>query len=191
MLDGLRLAEEGRRAGRTNSPDFFRSIGGFLGRRSSCSVSSSLSEGEDVRDGYVCALARSKWADGSVADLECEIFRASFDNGLSDLSVLVGSSDPSSLRPYTTLARLISSAFLSGEPSLRCSIRLTAVCSSARYCSFLSRPLTSACFSSSLEFCAESGGDMMAPVGMTRLLRGGGDCLKPLIFNTSSSLPSL
>lgn len=42
MLDGRRLAEEGRRAGRTSSPDFLRTIRGLH------DISSSLSSGELV-----------------------------------------------------------------------------------------------------------------------------------------------
>lgn len=62
------------------------------------------------------------------------------------------------------LAFPISSAFLCGELSLCCSIILMAACSSARLSN--SRPRDSFVSSSSLEFCAESGGEMTAPAGI-------------------------
>lgn len=68
MLDGRRRAVAGRRAGRTSSPDFFRTIMG-LGE-----VSTSLSSGE-----LVSASSWRKDAAGiaeSVDDREWEIFRA-------------------------------------------------------------------------------------------------------------------
>lgn len=81
MLDGRRRA--GRRAGRTSSPDFFRTMGGLL------DISSSLSSGELVR-----ASSRFVSIAVSVDDRECEIFLADLDRrrwlGLgSRLSVIV------------------------------------------------------------------------------------------------------
>ena len=70
-----------------------------------------------------------------------------------------------------------SPSFRSGEPSRRCSMALTAACSSEKSSSLLDLPLDYSS-SSSLEFCVESGGEMTAPVGIRLLFTGGGDCLK-------------
>jgi len=69
MLEYLRL-DEGRRAGLTNSPDFFLTSGGLTLRPSSDSSSSLSSDGDSVmiRSGMMMAF--------SVDDLECEILRA-------------------------------------------------------------------------------------------------------------------
>lgn len=68
ILDGRRRADAGRRAGRTNSPDFFLTIGGFGDE------SPSLSSGELVNASSFCKI------DDSVAEREWEILRASFDS---------------------------------------------------------------------------------------------------------------
>jgi hypothetical protein len=73
------------------------------------------------------------------------------------------------------LAFVMSSDVLFGELSLRCSIILIAACSSARFSN--SRPLSAFVSSSSLEFCAESGGEMTACAGsLVSSVMGGGDC---------------
>jgi hypothetical protein len=62
-----------------------------------------------------------------------------------------------------------------GELPRRCSIILMAACSSAKFsnCRLL-EPFAS---SSSLEFCAESGGEITAPAGIcVSSVTGGGDC---------------
>ena len=59
MLDGRRRDEEGRRAGRTSSPDFLRTIGGLD------DISASLSSGE-----LVSADSRAKSMAVSVDDRE-------------------------------------------------------------------------------------------------------------------------
>jgi hypothetical protein len=50
MLEGRRLADEGRSAGLTSSPDFFLSIGGFLLDRSGSSSSVIESSSDPVRE---------------------------------------------------------------------------------------------------------------------------------------------
>lgn len=81
MLEGRRLDDEGRRAGLTNSPDFFRSIGGFRRERSGSSSLASSSDG--VSDG---SCLRSMKSDESVLDRVWEILRAICDGDCSTLS---------------------------------------------------------------------------------------------------------
>jgi hypothetical protein len=77
MLEYRRL-EDGRSAGFTNSPDFFRTSDGF----ESCS-SSSLSSDPWVGDSK--CVCRGMMIAVSVDDRECEIFRASALNAVGDV----------------------------------------------------------------------------------------------------------
>lgn len=79
MLEGRRR-EAGRRAGLTSSPDFFRTMGGRL---VGPSLSSSSSESclEDAGEVIRICVGDSNMMLESVLDRECEILRASLDNG--------------------------------------------------------------------------------------------------------------
>src|SRR4051812_38025040 len=106
----------------------------------------------------------------SVEDLEWAIFLASRDNGRR------GASDEDRLSSGGTKRSntfLVSSSVRVGEPDFRCSIILIAACSSARFSKDL--PLRLVLSSSSLELWADSGGEMVAPVGINEFVTGGGD----------------
>jgi hypothetical protein len=77
MLEYLRL-DDGRKAGLTNSPDFFRTSDGLLSIPSSSSLSSDDCVGEsNLGRGITMAV--------SVDDRECEILRASADRAVGDV----------------------------------------------------------------------------------------------------------
>lgn len=98
----------------------------------------------------------------SVDDLECDIFLASVVRLFGEVTWVVGSEE---LRTVN----------LAGEESRCRLIDLTAFCKSFHVLSTsLFLDLRSFCSSPS-EFSEESGGEIIAPVGMTRLLTGGGD----------------
>lgn len=157
--------EEGRRAGRTSSPDFFRTIGGLgMGSSPSLSSESCIEESE-------MALATS-----IVEDRECEILRASWDSALTrpfcrsnDLNdeASVASTETSGLIDVVGCCRV-------GDPDRFCSMILTAASSSCKFFSCRTRPLF-APSSSSLELEVDSGGEMTIPAGMMLLVCGGGD----------------
>lgn len=169
ILDG-RLRDDARSAGRTSSPDFFRTIDG----RESCSPSSTSSSSSDsglnLTGEVVPDDAGSKLMLLSVVDRECEILRASRDRGgresLAETVPVLGGA----MAPFIGL---FSSSRL-GEPDFLCCMPLIANCRAFTLSASkpLDRPRTS---SSSLELCAESGGDMVIPAGIRELLCGGGD----------------
>lgn len=157
MLEYL-LLDEGRRAGLTSSPDFFLTRGGLRNPPSSSSLSSDpeVAFADSVKLGLETTIAVS------VDDLECEIFLASAVNMFGEVTWVVGSEE---LKTVT----------LAGDESRCRLIDLTACCKSFHVDSAsLFLGLRSFCSSPS-EFSEESGGEMIAPVGMTRLLTGGGD----------------
>jgi hypothetical protein len=119
--------------------------------------STSLSSGELVR-----ACSRFKIIEVSVDDLEWAILRASVDKGRLD--------EEQAPVPVCSTGPML----LSGDPSLLCSIERTAA---SRSSSRMPRPPGYG-DSSSLEFGADSGGEITAPGGMTALFNGGGDCLR-------------
>jgi hypothetical protein len=158
MLEGRRL-DEGRRAGLTNSPDFFRRSGGLTVKPISSSLSSEVWMGESVKEAVL-------WLDRliSLADLEWAILRASgVKPGLASLNELEPKSD-------TAIPLL----FPAGDPS-----RLISICCNA-CANWASSPVS--CIrrlprsSSSELLLVESGGVLMAPDGIAALLTGGGDC---------------
>ena len=167
MLEYLRL-DEGRRAGLTNSPDFFLTSGGLTRSPSSESSSSSLSSDGDsvtIRSGMMMAF--------SVDDLECEILRAVALSAVGEWMVVVGSEKET--------------PFLAGDPSLLSSMDRTACSSAPQVWEKLLRPLGASEMSSPSEFSDESGGDKMAPVGINRLFTGEGDWrMLPLLEMTPS-----
>ena len=166
ILEGRLLADEGLKAGLTSSPDFFLSMGGFRRDRFGSSSSVTESSSDPVRgvSGWLCLMSMK--IDVSVFDLLWPSFRRVL-TVVSSIWVAVGLSSDSEggmMSVSAWLAFPVSSAFLFGELSLCCSIILMAACSSARFSN--SRPLNSFVSSSSLEFCAESGGEMTAPAGI-------------------------
>lgn len=68
---------------------------------------------------------------------------------------------------------LASSALRVGEPDLRCGIVLTIACNAAKFSKSQALPREG---SSSLELWEDSGGEMVAPVGINNWFTGGGDC---------------
>lgn len=72
---------------------------------------------------------------------------------------------------------LLSSPLRLGDDSFLCSMLLMTACSSSRFSIWRpSRPrLAAVASSSSLELCDESGGEMVAPVGINISFTGGGD----------------
>lgn len=170
MLDGRRR-DDARRAGRTSSPDFFRTIEGRESRRPSSSTSSSsLDSFLNLVGSVTWTVLGSKLMLLSVVDRECEILRASRDRGgresLAETVPVLGGA----AAPFTGLL----SSSLVGEPDFLCCMPLMASCNSfiLSFSNPLGRPRTS---SSSLEFCAESGGEIVIPAGIRLLLCGGGD----------------
>lgn len=140
MLEGRRLV---RRAGRTTSPDFFRTIGG-LGARSSRSLSTDDESSESARN----------WMSFSVDEREWEMALASGVRGGTGPVSLSGLSERSALGERSDCSERMAASSLStgsGRRTVRGEV------------------------SSSLELPADSGGEMMAPAGITALLRGGGE----------------
>lgn len=166
MLEGRRL-DAGRRAGRTTSPDFLRTIFGF---RISPSESSSDPASEHPLDFIMLRF-------GSVADLEWAILRNPASSSKAPvvytrrmLPDVCGCDSPATSSSTTMATR----GLLLGELSRFCGIWLMASCSSFRL--LMALPRTSAESSSSPDE-DESGGDIMAPDGIGRLpVTGGGDC---------------
>jgi hypothetical protein len=99
------------------------------------------------------------------------------------------------IKAKARLAFETSTAVRFGELSRCCSITLMAACSSAKFSNC--RPLSSFVSSSSLEFDAESGGEITAPTGICASpVTGGGDCLRLLkaakllvLLYSSSAVP--
>lgn len=176
MLDGRLRDEDGRSAGRTNSPDFFRSIGGLLSLDLSDSSSSVMVSSSEVVVGVsACCFCRKSINTDSVFDLLCPILRNVSAVGVSTSAVIVKSlsAGMTNVNAWFVLAASPCPRF--GELSLLCSIILIAACSSAKFSS--DRPVCALVSSSSLEFCAESGGEITACVGIFESFEpGGGDC---------------
>lgn len=197
MLEGRRLAEEGRSAGLTSSPDFFLNIGGFRLDRSgsSSSVPSSSDPVKGVSGELGCLKPMN--TDVSVCDLLWEIL-CRLDGVVFSTCCAVGlssASDVGMIKVKVWLTFVASGVIRLGELSRRCSIILMAACSSSKFfnCRLLG---TFELSSSSLEFCAESGGDMTAPAGIcVSSVTGGGDCRRlPLavrLFLSSFSLSAV
>jgi hypothetical protein len=83
------------------------------------------------------------------------------------------------IKAKALLAFVTSSAVRFGELSRCCSMTLMAACNSAKFSNCL--PLSSFVSSSSLEFVAESGGEIIAPTGIcASSVTGGGDFLRLL-----------
>ena len=166
ILEG-RLREDGLSAGRTSSPDFLRTIEGFLGMSSSESSETDIALSADL----------DKAPLGSVLDLEWEILRG------SEVSPSIGVD----IKPFLFASRRLdicdgntkispAVSVLLGEPSRCWGIALIASWSSFRLINCL--PRSSTCSSSSLfDEEPDSGGEMMAPAGIIRAsVTGGGDC---------------
>lgn len=116
----------------------------------------------------------------SVEDLEWEILRASGLSRVGDVMEVVGSDEADA-------GCGIAPSFLTGEGSLLMLIDRTACCSSFHVCSTSRLLAVRVVLSSPSEFSEESGGEMMAPVGMTRSFRGGGDCRRLVLISIDSA----
>lgn len=176
ILDGRLLDDDGRSAGRTNSPDFFRSIGGLLSLDRSDSSSSVIVSSSEAVVGVSDCFCRKSMKTDSVFDLLCPTRRSVSTVGVSTSAVIVRSLSTGMTRVNAWFVLAASPAPRFGELSLLCSIILIAACNSARFSS--SRPLCALVSSSSLEFCAESGGEITACAGILEesFELGGGDC---------------
>ena len=107
MLE-YRRREEGRRAGLTSSPDFFRTSEGLNGFSSS-----SLSSEPCVGDSSNCCLGFKIAV--SVDDRECEIFLASALSAVGEVDCECGSD---SVCDFDCVCLAYGSPVLSGDPVL-------------------------------------------------------------------------
>lgn len=188
ILDGRLRDDEGLRAGRTSSPDFLRSMGGFLWESSS-----SLSSSSDVEFGVSVSRLRSIKTAESVFDREWAILRCPWDSARSTWSIVgfKAASSEGITNVRTAFAFATSWALRTGELERCCSITLMAACSSARLDNC--RPRIFSASSSSLEFWVDSGGERTAPDGIrASSVIGGGDCLRlPFVLRAFESSFSL
>lgn len=189
ILEGLRL-DAGRSAGRTSSPDFFLSIGGFLESLPLLSVDSSSDSESD--ESLLRRLRSPMNNDESVFDRVWDIFREVGDRRDWTFSVTSCSSFlfVGSWRVNAGAMDLTSSSTRSfGEVSRARPILRIAACSSTSFSIW--RPLAFSESSSSPEFAGDSGGDSTTPFGICDLsVTGGGDFLRLALLwraETSSS----
>ena len=169
MLEGRRR-DEGRRAGRTSSPDFLRTIWGF--RKNSSSDSSS-----DPVNEFPADLLMTRF--GSVADrvwlnLLEPVARASKEPVLKLWCIPSAIALACAGRTRRSPASGLTSVFV-GELDLCCGIWLIASCRAFRFSIW--RPRTSGSSSSLEDSGGETGGESIAPAGILRSsVTGGGDC---------------
>lgn len=108
----------------------------------------------------------------SVFDLECDIFLASGLRAMEGPVEVMGSITVSCGAPFVLR---VSASALAGECSLLRLIDRTACCSSPHAVSNSCDLGCRTSLSSPSEFSDESGGDRIAPVGINKLFKGGGD----------------